>query len=62
MLLHALECPNCGRRFGVTVGTGKISVESLPDPFEAICIHCETVSHFAKASVATIEIEPSRER
>jgi hypothetical protein len=30
------------------VGTGIGRLETLPDPFDAICIHCESVSAFRK--------------
>ena len=46
-----LKCPACSRRFGVMVGTGVGRLENLPDPFDAICIHCEGVSTFRKEAV-----------
>lgn len=33
------------------VGTGVGRLENLPDPFDAICIHCEGVSTFRKEAV-----------
>lgn len=46
-----LDCRSCRRQFGLLVGTGTSSLDSLPDPFQAICIHCEAVSPYRKAEV-----------
>lgn len=54
--LPVLNCPSCRRQFGLTVGTGITSLDSLPDPFQAICIHCETVSSFNKGDLETLTV------
>ena len=48
---HYIVCNNCGLRFGLVVGTGKINLESLPDPFHATCPHCQTKEAYAKSEV-----------
>lgn len=56
LMLSALDCPACRRQFGLTVGTGTSSLVSLPDPFKAICVHCEVVSSFNKSDVKTVTV------
>jgi hypothetical protein len=51
MQLAALTCSACKRRFGLMVGTGDSSPDNLPDPFQAICIHCEAISMFDKEDI-----------
>jgi hypothetical protein len=38
----------------LAAGTGKLSVESLPDPFEAKCPHCYAVQQVEKSDLETI--------
>jgi hypothetical protein len=58
MKFPALRCPACDRRFGVMVGTGIGRLETLPDPFDAICIHCESVSTFRKDAIFDADLAP----
>jgi hypothetical protein len=59
LMLPVLNCPACHRQFGLTVGTGTSSLDSLPDPFKAICIHCEEVSSFKKTAVEMVAVGAS---
>jgi hypothetical protein len=52
--MQVSECPKCNKLFGVKIGTGKTAVDSLPDSFIAICIHCEMASKFDKCDVKTV--------
>lgn len=61
LTLPVLECPICQRKFGLTVGTGVTSLDSLSDPFDAICVHCEAISSFSKGAVRTLEVGSSKE-
>jgi hypothetical protein len=61
LMLPILHCPACHRQFGLTVGTGTSSLDSLPDPFKAICVHCEEISSFKKTAVGTVAVGASTE-
>ena len=54
MKLEFITCKHCERTFGLAAGTGKLSVESLPDPFEAKCPHCYASQAVEKADLETI--------
>ena len=57
MNTYMLRCPACFRNFGLSVGTGAFTLSKLSDPFQAICIHCKTVSAFYKNGVVTASIK-----
>ena len=57
MQLPALKCPICERLFGLLVGTGTDRLDSLAEPFEAICVHCEAISSFHKVAVQMVSVE-----
>lgn len=61
LTLQVLDCPICQRQFGLTVGTGVTSLDSLSDPFDAICVHCEAISPFHKGAVRTLEVGSRKE-
>jgi uncharacterized protein YbaR (Trm112 family) len=55
--LEVLVCPDCKTRFGLSVGTGKLTTsDRLPEVFEATCPHCSRVSKFAKSSIQTMKL------
>jgi len=54
MKLEFITCKLCRRTFGLGVGTGKFSVESLPDPFEAKCPHCQLRQVTKKAELEIV--------
>jgi DNA-directed RNA polymerase subunit RPC12/RpoP len=59
-MLHYLDCSNCGRRFGLLTGTGKLLPDGLPDPFHAKCPHCETGFEYAKSSIQLLALDKSK--
>jgi hypothetical protein len=58
--INYIECRNCHKSFGLTVGTGKLTLEALPDPFEAECPHCLRKETYAKADLPEAFVKSPR--
>ena len=54
--LPCLSCPVCGRLFGLAAGTGVLSAERLPDPFDATCPSCGRQSKHRKDSIQWVPL------
>jgi hypothetical protein len=54
--IQVLVCSACQRRTSVVAGTGKLMVESLPDPFEFSCPTCGATKEMSKSAVQTISL------
>ena len=57
--LDYLICPVCARQFGLVAGTGKLSRERLPDPFEAACPQCNGKLTLPKSAIKTMTLDRS---
>lgn len=57
--LDYLVCPTCARRFGLVAGTGKLSRERLPDPFEAVCPQCNGNLTLPKSAIKVMTLDRS---
>ena len=54
--LPCLDCPACGRQFGLAAGTGVLLAERLPDPFIATCPSCARQSSYFKEAIRIITV------